>query len=90
MTVNVFILSKDPVEAAKYHCDKHVVKMPTEAAQMLFTAARLLGYPCKDGYKSTHERHPHLIGGTLVYFCKQLGKMFDRPLACFSGAYRPF
>ena len=56
--MNVFVLSKDPVEAASFHCDKHVVKIPTEAAQMLFTAARRIGYPCPDGYKSTHQRHP--------------------------------
>lgn len=38
--MNVFYLSSDPVEAARQQCDKHVVKMPIESAQMLSTAAR--------------------------------------------------
>ena len=33
--MNIFILDKDPIKAAEYHCDKHVVKMILESAQML-------------------------------------------------------
>lgn len=33
--MNIFVLSKDPEECAKYHCDKHVVKMTLETAQIL-------------------------------------------------------
>lgn len=40
--MNIFILSKDPIEAAKQQCDKHIVKMPLESAQMLSTAHRVL------------------------------------------------
>jgi len=36
--VNVFFLDFDPVKAAQYHCDKHVVKMILETAQLLSTA----------------------------------------------------
>lgn len=36
--MNIFILSEDPVEAARQHCDKHCVKMILENAQMLSTA----------------------------------------------------
>ena len=36
--MNIFVLDKDPVKAAKYHCDKHVVKMILESGQMLCTA----------------------------------------------------
>lgn len=43
--MNIFILSKDPVAAAQLQCDKHVVKMIVESAQMLSTAHRML-----DGY----------------------------------------
>lgn len=32
--MNIFILDKDPVISASYHCDKHVVKMLVESAQM--------------------------------------------------------
>jgi len=35
--MNIFALSKDPVESAKQMIDKHVVKMPTESCQMLHT-----------------------------------------------------
>jgi hypothetical protein len=40
--MNMFTLSNDPIEAAQMHCDKHVVKMIVEAAQMLSTAHRML------------------------------------------------
>ena len=35
--MNIFILDEDPVKAAEYHCNKHVVKMILESAQMLST-----------------------------------------------------
>ena len=40
--MNIFYLSKDPIEAARMSCDKHVCKMIIESAQMLSTAHRLL------------------------------------------------
>lgn len=40
--MNIFALDNDPKKAARYHCDKHVVKMVIESAQMLSTAHRLL------------------------------------------------
>ena len=36
--MNIFHLHKDPKICAEYHCDKHVVKMILETAQMLSTA----------------------------------------------------
>lgn len=36
--MNIFVLDADPVLAAQYHCDKHVVKMVTETAQLLSNA----------------------------------------------------
>ena len=44
--MNIFALDNDPETAAKYACDKHVVKMCTESAQLLSTAHRLI-----DGYQ---------------------------------------
>lgn len=35
--MNIFVLSEGPVEAARMQCDKHVVKMIVETAQMLCT-----------------------------------------------------
>lgn len=40
--MNLFILHEDPVIAAQMQCDKHVVKMLLESAQMLSTAHRVL------------------------------------------------
>ena len=33
--MNIFYLHPDPVKAAQYHYNRHIVKMPLEAAQML-------------------------------------------------------
>ena len=40
--MNIFFLDTDPKIAAQQHCDKHVVKMIIEYAQLLSTAHRLL------------------------------------------------
>jgi hypothetical protein len=40
--MNIFVLDTSPVLAAQSQCDKHVVKMIVESAQMLSTAHRLL------------------------------------------------
>ena len=40
--MNIFYLHEDPVRSAQLHCDKHVVKMIIEYAQMLSTAHRML------------------------------------------------
>lgn len=70
--MNIFYLDKSPRLAAEYHCDKHVVKMILESAQMLSTAHRMLEgkpeekgilYGIKDStlYKITHPNHPSSI-----------------------------
>lgn len=47
--MNIFYLDNDPVIAAQMQCDKHVVKMILESAQMLSTAHRVLdGIQCID------------------------------------------
>lgn len=56
--MNLFVLDTDPYEAARFHCDKHVVKMTLEAAQLLSTAHRLNGNAYPQVYKSTHIHHP--------------------------------
>jgi len=40
--VNIFHLHEDPEVNSYWHIDKHIVKMPTEYAQLLSTAHRLL------------------------------------------------
>lgn len=56
--MNIFILDYHPVSAAKLQCDKHIVKMVLESAQMLSTAHRVL-----DG---TPTRKPSKSGKTMV------------------------
>ncbi len=38
LSMNIFVLDLDPKKAAEYHCNKHVLKMVLETAQMLCTA----------------------------------------------------
>jgi len=52
--MNIFILDRDPVLAAQYQCDKHVVKMVLETAQIMSTIS---GGP----YKPTHKNHPCVL-----------------------------
>lgn len=60
--MNIFIIDEDPERAAIAHCDKHVVKMILESAQMLCTAHRLVNgdeYADRVGlYKAAYVNHP--------------------------------
>lgn len=58
--MNLFYLSRDPVEAAHMQCDKHVVKMIVETAQLLSTAHVELGHE-SPAYKPTHKNHPSAV-----------------------------
>lgn len=50
----------DPRKAAEYHCDKHVVKMILETAQLLYCAHWILNPDSipPNAYKKTHINHP--------------------------------
>lgn len=52
--MNIFVLNSDPVLAAIDMCDKHVVKMIIESAQLLCTAHNTQYSP----YRRTHPKHP--------------------------------
>lgn len=64
--MNIFVLDENPVLSAKWHCDKHVVKMILEYAQIMSTvwhdalSARGQEAMLKSGmiYKPTHRKHP--------------------------------
>ena len=57
--MNYFYVDEDAITAARMLCDKHVVKMILETAQMLSTAHRLLETPqAPFVYKATHTNHP--------------------------------
>lgn len=57
--MNIFVLDNDVAKCAEYHCDKHVVKMILESAQILSTVCRQSGLDV--GYKPTHSHHPCTI-----------------------------
>ena len=60
--MNIFVLSIDPQEAAEWHVDKHVVKMPLESAQLLCTALGCNGFLAP--YKQAFVKHPCSIWAT--------------------------
>lgn len=57
--MNIFYLDPDPKKAAQYHCDKHVVKMILESAQLLSTTKNICGQV--GPYKTTHQNHPSAV-----------------------------
>lgn len=57
--MNIFVLSTDPEAAAREQCDRHVVKMILESAQMLCTIRNEQGLDSP--YKSFNPKHPCTI-----------------------------
>ena len=57
--MNIFYLHHNTRKCAKYHVDRHVVKMILETCQLLCTAIWLSGGTAK--YRKTHENHPCAI-----------------------------
>ena len=55
--MNIFVLDKDPKKAATMSCDKHVVKMVLETAQVLCSALDRHGVD-DTLYRPTHKKHP--------------------------------
>lgn len=64
--MNIFLLDNDVHKSVEYYVDKHVVKIPTEIAQMCVSALRKWGAgdndvpPTKSGspMKISHPNHP--------------------------------
>lgn len=59
--MNIFHLDKNAETCAKYHCDKHVVKMILETGQMLSTAYQRHCGIDKELYKPAYQKHPMTI-----------------------------
>jgi len=61
--MNIFVLHWSPRVSAQYHCDKHVVKMILETAQLLYSAIWVTN-PSQipeSAYKLSHKNHPCAI-----------------------------
>ena len=58
--MNIFVLDTNPLRAAQDHCDKHVVKMIVESAQMLSFAHHAVGSVVPNMYAAakSHMVHP--------------------------------
>lgn len=52
--MNIFVLDQCPIKSAQMMCDKHVVKMILESAQMLSTCHRVV-----NGYDNSHKDTPY-------------------------------
>lgn len=68
--MNIFVLDRCPREAAKMHCNKHVIKMILESCQLLYCVIYILDESILDhveeinglpAYKMTHVNHPCAI-----------------------------
>ena len=60
--MNIFFLHWNPRLAAEYHCDKHVVKMIIESAQMLYCAHWVTNSEMpSNAYKKAHIKHPSTL-----------------------------
>lgn len=90
--MNIFVLDVDPILAATMQCDKHVVKMCVETAQILSTVMHRLSEP-DPPYRPTHVNHPCVkwacepsnrlwttlhLGGLL----REYSRRYDRVHAC--------
>ena len=58
--MNIFYLDRNPILAADAQCDRHVVKMILETAQLLSTAHHELDGE-SPAYKPTHKNHPSSV-----------------------------
>ena len=57
--MNIFFLDTDVRKCAEYHCDKHVVKMILETAQLLCSAHHTTPQVTTEvPYKLSHKNHP--------------------------------
>ena len=77
--MNIFYLSDDPQICAEQHCDKHVVKMCIEYAQLLSTAHRVL-----DG-----EEYTVIQNGRRIKRWKHPNEWYDKDLMLASHINHP-
>ena len=81
--MNIFLLDWDVPTCAKYHCDKHVVKMILESTQMLSSVNTKYESDLAP-YKPVHQKHPCTLWAGepvdnynhLLYLAKELCKEY--------------
>ena len=69
--MNIFVLDECPVQSAQMQCDKHIVKMPLETAQMLCSVFHRHGQGHLVPYREAHKNHPCTLwaGDSADNFC---------------------
>lgn len=82
------MLDRNPAVAAHMHCDKHVLKMIVEEAQMLSTVQRENGNDDPLLYKATHKKHPCTVwAGTSTWNYMWSYRLFINLLAEYRHRY---
>lgn len=56
--MNIFLLDRNPIIAAQYHCDLHCIKMCCEVQQILCSVYHLKASHLAIPYRLTHKNHP--------------------------------
>ena len=83
--MNIFFLDENPTMSARYHVDKHVVKMILETAQLLCSVHHVTDQVTNQvPYKLSHKNHPCAIWAreslsNYLYLCElglELGKEY--------------
>lgn len=95
--MNIFFLSFDLEENARFYCDQHVNKILLEIVQMLYTAHWcLVGEVPTGGYKPANPNHPmvmwvrsspknyQLACGIALELSKEFTKRFKKVHKCLS------
>jgi hypothetical protein len=59
--MNIFYLDENPIKCAEFHCDKHVVKMILEYAQLLSTTHRFLDGTAVVGLSKTGRKQTRYV-----------------------------
>lgn len=87
--MNIFILDKAIKENAKAHCDKHVVKMILESAQIICSALNIASGAQIMCYKTTHANHPSVIWAresvdNIDYLCQLMNNLDEVRMTTFN------
>ncbi len=88
--MNIFVVDRNPVKAARALCDSHVVKMILESCQLLSTYDFLHGRP-EGRFAPTHRNHPCRVSlenpGVRRWLRLHLGALLDEYERRFGRAH---
>ena len=84
--MNIFVLDENPIIAARYACDKHVVKMILESAQMLCSVhpegaapykRSFYNHPCTKWVRASTHNYSWLIAHAYA-LCSEYTNRYDK------------